>query len=73
MFLTDAEVQQMTGIARPERVRRASCEELRAWLVEHGYTEDVDFFKRVDGWYSVLHPSQRGAVEVPRPRVRKRA
>lgn len=69
MFLTDHEVQQMTGIGREGR--RPST--LRAWLIEHGYTEDVDFFKRVDGWYSVLHPSQRVAVEMPRPKVRRRA
>lgn len=73
MFLTDSEVQQMTGIARPQRIRKAAAEELRAWLVEHGYTEDVDFFKRIDGWYSVLHPAQRAAIELPKPRVRRRA
>ncbi len=73
MFLTDDQLEHMTGIARPKRLRAATCAALRVWLLEHGYTEDVDFFRRADGWYSVLHPSQRAAIEPPRPRVRKRA
>lgn len=69
MFLSDADVQQMTGITREKH--RAST--LRRWLLDKGYTENVDFFQRHDGWYSVLHPAQRAAIETPRPRVRKRA
>ena len=69
MFLTDAEVAAMTGLRQGEH--RPST--LRRWLLENGYTERVDFFQRHDGWYSVLHPSQRAAIEPPRPRVRRRA
>lgn len=69
MFLSDEQLEQMTGITR--QGRRPGT--LRSWLVERGWTENVDFFKRADGWYSVLHPAHRAAVEVPRPKVRRRA
>lgn len=68
-FLTDAEVEAMTGCSRERHQSRT----LRNWLIENGYVEKVDFFRRRDGWYSVMHPHQRTAVEVPRPKVRKRA
>lgn len=67
-FLSDDDVKAMSGL-HPETHRPST---LRRWLVENGYTEKVDFFRRHDGWYSVLHPSQRAAVEVPRPKVRER-
>ncbi len=69
MFLSDTEVDAMTGL---DRKKHRPCT-LRRWLEERGYTENVDFFRRLDGWYSVMHPSQRAAIEAPRPRVRRRA
>jgi hypothetical protein len=69
VFLTDDQVRAMTGCERGKH-RPVT---LRRWLVENGYVEKVDFFKRHDGWYSVMHPHQRTAVEAPRPTVRKRA
>ncbi len=68
-WMTDADVKAMTG-CDPETHRPST---LRRWLLENGYVEKVDFFRRIDGWYSVMHPHQRTAVEAPRPRVRKRA
>lgn len=69
MFLTDEQIELMTGINREEH--RPST--LRRWLLDHGFAEDVDFFQRKDGWYSVLHPHQRAVVQESRPRVRRRA
>lgn len=69
MFLTDDQVERMTGAKRGEH---RPCT-LRRWLLDRGFVEDVDFFKRIDGWYSVMDPRTRQAIEAPRPRVRKRA
>jgi hypothetical protein len=69
MFLTDGDVTAMTGIRQEEHkpVR------LKNWLKLHGYVEDVTFFRRVDGWYSVMAPQARAAVEPVRAKVRRRA
>ncbi len=68
MFLTDKEVEQMTGCRQSEHkpVR------LKNWLDAYGYVLGVTYFKRIDGWYSVMAPQSR-AVDVGRPRVRQRA
>jgi hypothetical protein len=69
MFLSDADVTAMTGLAKGKH-RPAT---LRRWLEQNGYTFKVDFFARYDGWYSVMDPRQRAAtVEPPRGRVRER-
>ena len=65
MFLSDAEVEQMTGIVRGKN--RPST--LRKWLEENHMVEGVDFFRRNDGWYSVMRPVQR-AAEIHRPKLR---
>lgn len=69
-MLTDDAVHAMSGIRRPRRLMKGAGEPLRAWLIAAGYTENVDFFKRVDGWYSVADPRDRAAIEQPRARVR---
>jgi hypothetical protein len=65
MFLTDAEVEQMSG-CRKGRERPST---LRRWLERHDFVEDTTFFKRVDGWYSVMSPNAR-IVAPDRPRLR---
>jgi hypothetical protein len=52
MFLTDEQIETMSGCRKGKH--RASS--LRRWLTAHGYTEDVDFFQRTDGWFDVKHP-----------------
>lgn len=73
MFLNDSQIVDMTGIARPKRIVAGRAAALRTWLVEHGFVEDVDFFRRADGWYSVMHPMMRAPAQAPRPTVRRRA
>jgi hypothetical protein len=65
MFLSDAEVEQMTGVVKGKN--RPST--LRRWLVDNHMVEGVDFFRRKDGWYSVVRPAQR-AVDRHRPKLR---
>jgi hypothetical protein len=45
---------------------------LRRWLQANDYIEGVTFFKRIDGWYSVMSPQSR-TVTPDRPRLRIRA
>lgn len=65
MFMTDSQVEQMTGIKR--ETHRPST--LRKWLEDHGWRHDIDFFERRDGWYSVVAPAARAMPE-SRPRLR---
>ncbi len=69
MFLSDADVRTMTGIDpaihRPVK--------LKNWLEGRGYVENQTFFRRADGWYSVMQPQARTAVVPARPQVRRRA
>jgi hypothetical protein len=65
VFLTDSDVEQMTGCKQGKHYPV----KLKRWLVDHGYVEDVTFFKRVDGWYSVMSPQAR-ATSPDRPRLR---
>jgi len=69
MFLPDADVEAMTGISR-EKHRPVK---LKNWLLDRGYVENETFFRRTDGWYSVMAPQARTVVVPPRPQVRGRA
>lgn len=69
MFLTDEQVEAMSGVSRAKKHRACT---LRRWLIENGYTEKVDFFRRHDGWYSVIHPMHRAVLAVGRPAVRRK-
>ncbi len=69
MFLPDSTVTLMTG-CEPGKHKPVK---LKNWLTGNGYTLGVDFFRRVDGWYSVMAPQARTAFEPDRPKVRQRA
>ena len=69
MFLPDSTVSAMTGIDfkihKPVR--------LKNWLKANGYVEGETFFRRVDGWYSVMAPQARTTFVPERPQVRRLA
>jgi hypothetical protein len=69
MFLPDEQVDLMTGIDREKHkpVR------LKNWLDDYGYVLGETYFKRVDGWYSVMAPQARTTFVPARPQVRRRA
>jgi hypothetical protein len=69
MFLPDSEVTAMTGCIQGKHkpVR------LKNWLTANGYVEGETFFRRVDGWYSVMAPQARTTVVPNRPQVRRLA
>jgi hypothetical protein len=65
MFLTEAELEQMSGLSRKHN--RPST--LKKWLIETGFRENVDFFRRHDGWYSLMRPVQSAPVHRPKLRL----
>jgi hypothetical protein len=46
---------------------------LKNWLEDNDFVLGETFFRRVDGWYSVMHPQARTATVPARPQVRRRA
>jgi hypothetical protein len=69
LYQTDSEVEAMSGAVRGKH----KPVKLKNWLTANGYVEKVTFFRRIDGWYSVMHPQARTAIEPARPQVRRRA
>jgi hypothetical protein len=59
----------MSGVIRGEH----RPVKLKNWLEARGWVEDVTFFRRADGWYSVMSPQARTNIEPVRPQVRRRA
>jgi hypothetical protein len=65
----ESEVEAASGVIRGKH----KPVKLKNWLEDNDFVLGETFFRRVDGWYSVMHPQARTSIVPVRPQVRRRA